>query len=73
MKTIFSATAAFVLLTTAALADEPSSAHPNGRAAEESAKQAEDCAKQVWPNFSEACLHSVGKRIVVRLVTTERR
>jgi len=71
MKTIISATAAFVLLAaTAALADE---AYPPQPQVQPASDKAGDCSKQVWPHFSEACLRSDGKRIPVRLVTTERR
>lgn len=74
MKTIMYATAAFVLLaTTAALADEAPPPQPQVQPASDSTKEAEVCSKQVWPHFSEACLRSDGKRIPVRLVTTERR
>lgn len=74
MKTIISATAAFVLLaTTAALADEAPPPQPQVQPASDSTKEAEVCSKQVWPHFSEACLRSDGTRIPVRLVTTERR
>jgi hypothetical protein len=72
MKTILSATAA-VLLATAALADEVPPPQPKVQQADDSAKQTEDCSKQVWPHFSQACLRSEGKGIAVRLVTTERR
>lgn len=73
MRTVLSATAAFVLLATAALADEVPPPQPNAQRADDSAKQAEDCSKQVWPHFSQACLRFEGKGIAVRLVTTERR
>ncbi|MBR0749553.1 hypothetical protein JQ582_37085 [Bradyrhizobium japonicum] len=73
MKTILSATAAFVLLATAALADEVPPPQPKIQQVGDSAKPAEDCSKQVWPHFSQACLRSEGKGTSVRLVTTERR
>ena len=74
MKTIISATAAFVLLaTTAAPAAEAPPPQPQVQPASDSAEEAGDCSKQVWPDFSEACLRSDGKRIPVRLVTIERR
>ncbi|MET4717285.1 hypothetical protein ABIF63_001391 [Bradyrhizobium japonicum] len=73
MKTILSAAAAFVLLATVALADEVPPPQPKVQQAGDSAKEADDCSKQVWPHFSQACLRSEGKGIAVRLVTTERR
>jgi hypothetical protein len=33
----------------------------------------EDCSKQVWPNFSPACLRNADRALNVRLVTTNRR
>ncbi|MCS3892138.1 hypothetical protein M2171_001271 [Bradyrhizobium japonicum USDA 38] len=72
MKTILSAAAAFVLLATPALADEVPPPQKIQQAGD-SAKEADDCSKQVWPHFSQACLRSEGKGIAVRLVTTERR
>ncbi|MCP1834004.1 MULTISPECIES: hypothetical protein [Bradyrhizobium] len=68
MKTILS-TAAFVLLATAALADEVPPPQPEVQQAGDSARQAEDCSNEVW----QLCLHSQGKGIVVRLVSTEHR
>ncbi|MBP2433891.1 MULTISPECIES: hypothetical protein [Bradyrhizobium] len=47
MKTILS-TAAFVLLATAALADEVPPPQPEVQQAGDSAKQAEDCSNQAW-------------------------
>jgi hypothetical protein len=73
MKTILCATAAFALLATTALADEVPPPQPKVQQNDDPAKQKEDCSKQVWPHFSQACLRSEGKGIAVRLVTTERR
>lgn len=73
MKTILSATAAIVLLATAALADEVPPPQPKVQQTDDYAKQAEDCSKQVWPHFSQACLRPEGRGIAVRHVTTERR
>lgn len=72
MKMILSATAAFVVLATPALADEAPS-QPKIQQVRDSAAEAADCSKQVWPHFSDACLHSEGKGASVRVVTTERR
>jgi hypothetical protein len=33
----------------------------------------EDCTKQVWPDFSPACLRNTDKAITVRFVTPARR
>ena len=74
MKSIFSTTAAFVLLATTALAEEAPVPLPKIPQAGDSMKQAEDCSKQVWPHFTRACLRSEGKAVAAgRLVTTERR
>ena len=32
-----------------------------------------DCSRQVWPNFSPACLRNADQKIDVRLITVERR
>lgn len=34
---------------------------------------AEDCSKQVWPNFTPSCLRNAGRATNVRLVSTDRR
>lgn len=73
MKTILSATAAFVVFATAALADEVPPPQPKVQQNDDPAKQTEDCSKQVWPHFSQACLRPEGKGIAVRLVTIEHR
>lgn len=73
MKIILSATAAFVLLGTPALADEAPPPQPKIQQIRDTATEAADCSKQVWPHFSDACLRSKGKGISVRVVTTERR
>jgi hypothetical protein len=73
MKSIFSTTAVLILLATSALAEEAPVQLPKVRTSE-AAKEAEDCSKQVWPHFTQACLRSKGKGVAaVRLVTTERR
>jgi hypothetical protein len=35
--------------------------------------EAVDCSKQVWPNFSPACLRNVDRATTVRVVTADRR
>ncbi|QIG97342.1 hypothetical protein [Bradyrhizobium sp. 6(2017)] len=73
MKSIFSTTAVLILLAAPALAEEAPVQLPKVRT-NEAAKEAEDCSKQVWPHFTQACLRAEGKGIAaVRLVTTERR
>ena len=32
-----------------------------------------DCSRQVWPNFSPACLRNGDQKLDVRLITVERR
>ncbi len=73
MKMILSAIAAFVLLATPALADDAPSQRPQIQQVRDSAMEAADCSKQVWPHFSDACLRSEGRGVSVRVVTTERR
>ena len=74
MKFIFSTTAVLILLTTTALAEEAPVLLPKVQEAADAAKEAEDCSKQVWPHFTQACLRSGGGgAAAVRLVTTERR
>lgn len=63
MRTVLSATAAFVLLATAALADEVPPPQPNAQRADDSAKQAEDCSKQVWPHFSQLAFGSKAREL----------
>jgi len=67
MKYVLSAIALSLLLTTAARAEETSSQPVMAEGA------TEDCSKQVWPNFSPACLRNTDRTTVVRLVTTSRR
>ncbi|MCP3395368.1 hypothetical protein NLM27_42365 [Bradyrhizobium sp. CCGB12] len=71
MKMTLSTTALQVLLATSAVADEIP--QPKIQQVRDSATEAADCSKQVWPHFSDACLRSEGKGISVRVVTTERR
>jgi len=75
MKHILWTAAACLSLATMAAAGEapPLPSEDNVQQAAESAKQAKDCSKQVWPHFSQPCLRSGDKDITVRLVTTERR
>lgn len=73
MRTIVSATAAFVLLAAPALADEASSPQPKIQQARDTAAGAADCSKEVWPHLSDACLRAESKGVSVRIVTTERR
>lgn len=35
--------------------------------------EAVDCSKQVWPNFSPACLRNADQATTVRVVTADRR
>lgn len=67
MKHVFSAIVASSLLATAAIAEETATQQPV------KTENAEDCSKQVWPNFSPACLRKADRAINVRLVTTSRR
>ncbi|MDI3566919.1 hypothetical protein [Bradyrhizobium sp. Arg816] len=73
MKIILSATAAFVMLVTPALADEAPPSQPTIQQVRDSPSGAAECSKQVWPHFSDACLRSEGKGVSVRVVTIERR
>ncbi len=41
--------------------------------AEADRPEAVDCSKQVWPNFSPACLRNVDRATPVRTVTADRR
>jgi hypothetical protein len=67
MKHVLSACTAFFLLTAAAGAAEV--AAPSGQAD----KPAEDCSKQVWPQFSPSCLRNVDQAVAVRLIAVSRR
>ena len=66
MKNILSIAVSF-LLTTAVSAEEVTTQPVKADSA------AEDCSKQVWPNFSPSCLRNVDRAINVRLVTVNRR
>ena len=68
MKNVFFAIVfSSLLATTAAIAEE-------GATQPVKAENAiEDCSKQVWPNFSPACLRNADRALNVRLVTTNRR
>lgn len=35
--------------------------------------EAVDCSKQVWPNFSPACLRNADQATTVRVITADRR
>lgn len=35
--------------------------------------EAVDCSKQVWPNFSPACLRNADQATTVRIITADRR
>jgi hypothetical protein len=67
MKQFFTAIVFSSVLGTAALAEEAAAQPANAESA------TEDCSKQVWPNFSPACLRNADRAINVRLVTTNRR
>jgi hypothetical protein len=67
MKQFFTAIVFSSVLGTAALAEEAATQPANAESA------SEDCSKQVWPNFSPACLRNADRAINVRLVTTNRR
>jgi hypothetical protein len=56
-----------VLFANAAIAEEGSTQPVKADSA------TEDCSKQVWPNFSPACLRNADRATNVRLVTTSRR
>jgi hypothetical protein len=56
-----------VLFANAAIAEEGSTQPVKADSA------TEDCSKQVWPNFSPACLRNADRATNVRLVTTNRR
>ena len=56
-----------LLLTTAVTAEEVTTQPVKADSA------AEDCSKQVWPNFSPSCLRNADRAINVRLVTVNRR
>ena len=62
-----SAVAVLLLLATGARAEPETT--PNDKAK----TPTEDCSKQVWPNFTPACLRNAGQGTNVRLVSTERR
>ena len=72
MKTAIRTLAISILLTTFGI--------EIGTAAEETAASPSkvetatvDCSRQVWPNFSPACLRNADQKIDVRLITVERR
>jgi hypothetical protein len=67
MKHLLSAVAVSLLLTTAVCAE---GAAPQTVKADSAT---EDCAKQVWPNFSPSCLRNTDRAVNVRLVTADRR
>jgi hypothetical protein len=67
MKHLLSAFAVSFLLTATAGAAEVTGA------AGQADKPTEDCSKQVWPQFSPACLRNADQAVVVRLITVSRR
>ena len=67
MKHVLSTVAVAFLLTTAVSAEEVTTQPAKADSA------AEDCSKQVWPNFSPSCLRNADRAINVRLVTVDRR
>jgi hypothetical protein len=67
MKHAVSATVFSVLLANAAVAEETLTQPVKADSV------TEDCSKQVWPNFSSACLRNADRATNVRLVTTNRR
>lgn len=72
MNPVLSATAVFLLLATAARAEEATipSAKVDSATTESAA---EDCSKQVWPNFSTSCLRNADRALNVRLIAVSRR
>ena len=66
MKHALSAIATSFLFSTAVLGAEEAAQPPK-------TDVAEDCSKQVWPNFTPSCLRNADKAIAVRLVTSNRR
>ncbi len=67
MRLVLSALAIVHLLATGAGAEEAATASDKATTA------AEDCSKQVWPNFTPSCLRNAGQATKVRLVSTEPR
>ena len=68
MRPAVSAIVVSFLLTSAAVAEEAANQPVKADSA-----AIEDCSKQVWPNFSPACLRNADRATNVRLVTTNRR
>jgi hypothetical protein len=68
MKYAISAIAASLFLTTAVATAQELTIPPI-----KADSATEDCSKQVWPNFSPACLRNADRTINVRLVTATRR
>ena len=66
MNLQLSALAIILLVATGAQAQEAATPSSTNTAAE-------DCSKQVWPNFTPSCLRNSDKATNVRLVSTERR
>jgi len=66
MKHVLSAIAVVFFLTTAFSAEEATQPVKTD-------SPPEDCAKQVWPNFSPSCLRNADRAVNVRLVTVNRR
>ena len=67
MKRNLSAVALLLLLTTGARAQQEAMSN------DKALTPAEDCSKQVWPNFSPSCLRNAGQATNIRLVSTQRR
>jgi hypothetical protein len=66
MQHALAAIATSLLFTTVALAADD-------QAQPAKTEVSEDCSKQVWPNFTPACLRNADKAISVRFVTPNRR
>ncbi len=67
MKRKLSAVAVLILLATGARAEHWTTSSDKANT------PTEDCAKQVWPNFTPSCLRNAGQATNVRLVSTARR
>ena len=66
MKALLPTIGTVLLLTTAVAAQEATPSPVKD-------ENVVDCTKQVWPDFSPACLRNTDKAITVRLVTPARR
>ncbi len=67
MKRNLLALAVLILLATGARAEHETTANDKANTL------AEDCSKQVWPNFTPSCLRNPGQVTNVRLLSPARR